>query len=286
MSRRPPRNGKQPPREKRGYLSRRPPHAAPAPAPAHARPAQPAQPAHQGELIYGIRAGLAVLEKRPADVLRVGYDGTLERDLREVLRTCETLEVPCSALSEAELSRLAYSDQHEGLLLETTPRKFAPPSALAELLLRKRGLAVAFDRVRNPYNVGAVLRTAAFFGVDAALLGTPAPHPALPAQAVRVAEGGAEHLLLSRTTDLADTLSRLRKAGVLVIGAEDYGTSTVASVVQKRPAVLVLGHEREGLSDRVRVQCDAMVAIKGSGHVRSLNVSIAASILIAQLIGA
>jgi TrmH RNA methyltransferase len=243
------------------------------------------QPAHEGELIYGLRAGLAVLDKRPADVLRVGYDAALERDLREVLRACEVLEVPCTALSEAELSRLAHSDQHEGLLLETTPRKFAPPAALAELLLKKRGLAVAFDRVRNPYNVGAVLRTAAFFGVDAALLGTPAPHPALPAQAVRVAEGGAEHLMLSRTTDLADTLGRLRKAGVLVIGAEDYGTSTVASVVQKRPVVLVLGHEREGLSDRVRVQCDAMVAIKGSGHVRSLNVSIAASILIAQLIG-
>jgi TrmH RNA methyltransferase len=154
---------------------------------------------------------------------------------------------------------------------------------LADTLTAKRGIAVAFDRVRNPYNIGAVLRTAAFFGVDAALLGTPAPHPALPPQAVRVAEGGAEHLALCRTTDLADTLSRLRSRGVLVIGAEDYGTSTVSAVAQKRPLVLVLGHEREGLSERVRAQCDALVAIKGSGHVRSLNVSIAASILIAQL---
>jgi TrmH RNA methyltransferase len=228
---------------------------------------------------------LAVLDTRPADIQQVGYEAVLERELRGLLHACAARNVKCVALSEGELSRLAQSDQHEGLLLETRPRKFAPPAQLAELLVKKRGLAVAFDRVRNPYNIGAVLRTAAFFGVDAALLGTPAPHPALPAQAVRVAEGGAEHLMLCRTTDLADTLSRLRAAGVLVVGAEDYGTAAASSVAQKRPLVLVLGHEREGLSDRVRAHCDALVAIKGSGHVRSLNVSIAASILIAQLMG-
>lgn len=276
MSRRPPANAKrgyakQSPRANHGDASR-------------ARPAQPS-PAQEGELIYGLRAALAVQDTRPADILRVGYDRSLERELHELLRACAARQVPCTELPEAELSRLAHSDQHEGLLLETKPRKFATPAALAELLVKKRGLAVAFDRVRNPYNIGAVLRTAAFFGVDAALLGTPAPHPALPPQAVRVAEGGAEHLMLCRTTDLADTLSRLRRAGVLVAGAEDYGTSTVASVAQKRPVVLVLGHEREGLSERVRAQCDALVAIQGSGHVRSLNVSIAASILIAQLVG-
>jgi TrmH RNA methyltransferase len=278
MSRRPPHRDRphQPP----------PPHSPRKQERGHARPqpAKPVKPApSEGELIYGVRAGLAVLEKRAADVLRVGYDASLERELRDTIQACEALEVPCDALSEAELSRLAHSDQHEGLLLETRPRKFASPSAMSELLLKKRGLAVAFDRVRNPYNIGAVLRTAAFFGVDAALLGTPAPHPALPPQAVRVAEGGAEHLMLSRTTDLADTLGRLRKAGVLVVGAEDYGTGTIQAVAKKRPLILVLGHEREGLSDRVRMQCDALVAIKGSGQVRSLNVSIAASILIAQL---
>jgi len=276
MGRRPPhRDSKhQPPRKSE------PQRGAARPA---ARPVKPE--ATEGELIYGLRAVLAVVETRPSDVLRAGYDAALERELRQALKTFAASGVPCQPLPNAELSRLAQSDQHEGLLLEVRPRKFMPPAALAELLVKKRGLAVAFDRVRNPYNVGAVLRTAAFFGVDAALLGTPAPHPALPPLAVRVAEGGAEHLALCRTTDLADTLSRLRNAGVLVVGAEDYGASAVATVASKRPLMLVLGHEREGLSERVRAQCDAVVAIKGSGKVRSLNVSIAASILIARLTG-
>src|SRR5690348_7764137 len=117
MSRRPPRNGKHAPRVKHGDPARRQPQAAP--------------PVQEGELIYGHRAGLAVLETRPADILRVGYDAALERDLRDLLRACDARHVPCSALPEGELSRLAHSDQHEGLLLEVKPRKFAPPAALA-----------------------------------------------------------------------------------------------------------------------------------------------------------
>ena len=281
MARRPPhRDRPHHPRAPEGPRGGARGHARPRPSKSVQVKAAQAEPR---DLIYGLRAVLAVLETRPQDVVRAGYDATLERELRQLIRTCADHELPCMALPEAELTRLAHSDQHEGFLLETRPRKFASPSALSELLLKKRGVAVAFDRVRNPYNIGAVLRTAAFFGVDAALLGTPAPHPALPAQAIRVAEGGAEHLMLCRTTDLADTLGRLRKAGVLVVGAENYGDGTIQAVAQKRPLVLVLGHEREGLSDRVRAQCDALVAIKGSGPVRSLNVSIAASILIAQL---
>src|SRR5689334_6886372 len=108
MSRRPPRNAKHAPRVRHGENIRRQPHA----APAAARPRQ-APTELEGELIYGHRAGLAVLETRPADVLRVGYDASLERELREVIRACAARELPCSALSEAELSRLAHSDQHE-----------------------------------------------------------------------------------------------------------------------------------------------------------------------------
>ena len=150
--------------------------------------------------------------------------------------------------------------------------------------MKGRGAAVALDRVRNPYNIGAILRSAAFFGVDVALLGAPAPHPALPADAVRVAEGGVEHLALSRTTDLADTLQRLRAKGVRVVGADGASRVSVVGYAFARPTVLVLGHEREGLSERVRTQCDAVVAIPGTGAVESLNVAVAAGVMIAELV--
>jgi tRNA G18 (ribose-2'-O)-methylase SpoU len=143
-------------------------------------------------------------------------------------------------------------------------------------------VGVALDRVRNPYNVGAVLRTAAFLGIDAAILGALAPHPALAPAAVRVAEGGAEHVVLARTTDLAETLSRLRARGVRVVGADSRASESAFSFAYSRPLVLVVGNEREGMGERVRKACDAVVAILGTGAVESLNVAVAAGLLMAE----
>jgi RNA methyltransferase, TrmH family len=127
------------------------------------------------------------------------------------------------------------------------------------------------------------VRSAAFFGVDAILLGAPAPHPGLDPAAVRVAEGGAEHLVVSRTTDLADTLGRLKSKGVRVIGADGAADEDAMTTKFGRPSVLVLGNEREGLGPRIRAHCEAIVAIRGTRAVESLNVGVAAGILIAQL---
>jgi RNA methyltransferase, TrmH family len=100
---------------------------------------------------------------------------------------------------------------------------------------------------------------------------------------VRVAEGGIEHLKLARTTDLATTLARLRARGVVAIGADGGATTPALGFVFARPAILVMGNEREGLGDRVRAECDALVAIPRGGAVESLNVAVAAGILIAEM---
>lgn len=194
-------------------------------------------------------------------------------------------QIPLRVVDEGALAAAADSRHHEGLVLAVRPRRFLSVGELGALLLSRRGTAVALDRVRNPYNVGAILRTAAFFGVDALLLGAPAPHPALHPDAVRVGEGGAEHLGLARTTDLATTLRRLRERGVGVVAAESQEGQDAARFPFARPLVLVLGHEREGLSDRVRTECTARIHIRGSGSLDSLNVSVAAGVLIGMLTG-
>jgi len=142
---------------------------------------------------------------------------------------------------------------------------------------------MALDRVRNPYNVGAILRSAAFFGVAGVLLGAPAPHPGLATTAVRVAEGGVERLAMARTTDLAQTLAAMRARGIHVFGADGHAPTSALGFAFARPALLVVGHEREGLGDRIRAQCDALVAIPGGGGVDSLNVAVATGVLLAEL---
>lgn len=267
---------------------KRRPEGKPSPRPAASKQTEGKRHERPGtrdhEILYGLRAGLAVLDRRPDDILRVAYTREARRDVEPLLRASAARRVPCEEVPDEELSRIAGSRNHEGLCLEVKPRVWLGLAELGDKLARTRGTAIALDRVRNPYNIGAIARSAAFFGVDAALLGAPAPHPGLPPDAIRVAEGGAEHLAFSRTTDLADTLSRLRTRGISIVGAESEGAVNVFSYSFARPVVLVLGHEREGLSDRVKAQCDALVAIPGAGAVGSLNVSIAASVLIAELV--
>jgi TrmH RNA methyltransferase len=236
------------------------------------------------ELVQGLRAGLAVFARRPDDILRVLHARTVRQEVTELARWAARQSVPCAEAPEGELDRFAESTHHEGLCVVTRPRRWSTARELADALARTRGAVVALDRVRNPYNVGAILRSAAFFGLEGALFGAQAPHPELASTAVRVAEGAVEHLTLSRTTDLADTLARMRQRGVRVVGADGHANTRAIGFAFGRPVVLVLGNEREGLGDRVRAQCDAIVAVGGTGRVESLNVAVAAGVLMAELV--
>jgi RNA methyltransferase, TrmH family len=233
--------------------------------------------------VYGLHAGLAVFKRRPQDIQGIDYDAELRGSLRELLGWAAAQGVRAREASPRQLSDDTDSNQHEGLVLRVRARSWLAPKALAAQLVAERALGVALDRVRNPQNIGAILRSAAFFGARGVLLGAPAPHPGLPPFALRVAQGAAEHLAFSRTTDLADSLARLRSAGVQVIGADTHAARDAEQIPSDGAALLVLGNEREGLSPRIREQCDALVGISGSGAVESLNVAVAAGVILAGL---
>lgn len=235
------------------------------------------------EILYGLRSGLAVFERRKRDIRRIGFESGVRAELGELLRWAASAGVVCREESDKSLAQRAESNQHEGLVLDVAPRPWLAPKELATWLTTNPGLVVALDRVRNPQNIGAILRSAAFFGASSVLLGAPAPHPGLPPFALRVAEGGAEHLVFSRTTDLADTLGRLKAAGAHVIGADAHSRVDTRTIAPRTSIVLVLGNEREGLSPRIKMQCHALVGIQGSGALESLNVGVAAGVLLSDL---
>jgi TrmH RNA methyltransferase len=253
------------------------------PRPQHAGDKAPREPSPALETTPGLRAGLAVFARRRGDVLRAAFTRAVRTEVVELVRWAAAEGVPCREVSETELDRIAGSSHSEGLCVVARPRAWLSTAELADHLARGRAAAIALDRVRNPYNIGAILRSAAFFGMGAALLGAPAPHPGLAPIAVRVAEGGVEHVPLARTTDLADTLARLRSRGIRVVGADGRARTAARGFAFGRPSVLVVGNEREGLGDRVRAQCDAVVAVRGSGAVESLNVAVAAGVLMAEM---
>src|SRR5262249_58119901 len=131
------------------------------------------------------------------------------------------------------------------------------------------------------HNVGAIIRTAAFFGFTGVLVAAPPEHPGLTPAAVRIAQGGAERVMLARSSDLPAALEELARRGISIVGADAHAKDDLAEHEFRRPLALVVGSEREGLAPAVRARCAKLISIRGSGAVDSLNVAVAAGIVIA-----
>jgi TrmH RNA methyltransferase len=155
--------------------------------------------------------------------------------------------------------------------------------AKAEQWARERKLLLLLDGIGNPHNLGAIVRTAAFFGVPRIVL-SDHPAQALPSDAsYRVAEGGLEFVELYRAPRFAQLLARLRKNHRVVAASADGGQPLVALPKSDKPFALILGNEQRGLTRTTLEACDAIVTIPGAGQVQSLNVAASAAILIHAL---
>jgi 23S rRNA (guanosine2251-2'-O)-methyltransferase len=197
-----------------------------------------------------------------------------ERGRRRVRRTWTTPE-----FEHAELTRLAGSSDHQGVVAEVDPFPYADPEAL----LRSGGLVVALDQVQDPHNLGAVCRSAE----AAAAAGVVVPtrrSATVTAVACKASAGAVEHLAVARVTNLADWLGKAKDAGAWIYGAEAGSAGVYWDADLTGPVVLVLGSEGKGLRRRVADACDVLVSIPVRGRVQSLNVSAAAAALLFEAV--
>jgi 23S rRNA (guanosine2251-2'-O)-methyltransferase len=180
-----------------------------------------------------------------------------------------------------EVAERAGSDAHQGICAEVGPYPYADA---AQLLAVPDPLIVALDEVQDPQNLGAIARTAECAGATGLVL--PERRTAeVTAAAAKASAGAVEHVPIARVRNLADFLADAKTAGCWAYGAE----AGDAAVPYDRPdyaggAVLVLGAEGRGLRPRVRASCDQLVAIPLHGRVDSLNVGVAAAILLFEAV--
>jgi 23S rRNA (guanosine2251-2'-O)-methyltransferase len=172
-----------------------------------------------------------------------------------------------------EINRLVEPDAvHQGLYLEADPL----PSPSVDTLSRER-VVLALDQITDPHNVGAIVRTAAAFDVEAII--TTARHsPAATGVLAKSASGGLEHVPFMVVRNLGDTLTELGKRGFQRIGLDSSGEADLSEVQISLPVVLVLGSEGKGLRQRTRDCCDVIGRLDMPGAIKSLNVSNAAAI--------
>jgi 23S rRNA (guanosine2251-2'-O)-methyltransferase len=196
------------------------------------------------------------------------------RGRRRVHRVWTTDDV-----GEAELSRIAGSREHQGVVAEVDPY----PYASADDLLTPDALILALDQVQDPGNLGAVCRSAEVAGAAGVVI--PGRRAAQVTAAVCKASAGAvEHLAVARVRNLADWLGEAKQRGGWVYGARPGAVTLYTGVELRGLVVLVLGGEGPGLRPRVAAACDALVGIPQAGMVGSLNVSAAAAVLLFEAV--
>lgn len=180
-------------------------------------------------------------------------------------------------MSADDLTRLAGSPDHQGVVAEVEPYPYADAD---EFLGAPDALVVALDQVQDPHNLGAVCRSAEAAGATGVVI--PDRRAAAVTPAVCKASAGAvEHLAVARVRNLADWLEGAKaRDGLWIYGAAAGGGESYASLDLTGPVVLALGSEGKGLRPRVAGACDALVSIPMRGRAASLNVSTAAAVLL------
>ncbi|MDC7806197.1 TrmH family RNA methyltransferase [Luteimonas sp BLCC-B24] len=231
--------------------------------------------------LYGRNAVDAVFARRPEAIRKVYLLEARIPQLQPLLKWCAANRVGYRVVAEEDLRKLAASSHHEGIVadvLRETPQSLG---AWLQGLPEGPACALWLDGVGNPHNLGAILRSAAHFGVSAVLLPKTSPL-ALSGAAARVAEGGAEAVPFVRLGRDDNALAQLRSAGFALAATVVRGGDDLFAARLPERLVYVLGAEGEGMDADLARACDLRLGIPGSGRVESLNVSAATAVLLAQ----
>ncbi|MHB1300754.1 MAG: 23S rRNA (guanosine(2251)-2'-O)-methyltransferase RlmB [Burkholderiales bacterium] len=230
-------------------------------------------------LLFGFHAVSSRIRQNPQSVLEVYLDST-RRDprARQLASLLEQHEIKVNYLDSARLDGMIGSGRHQGVVAKVdASRKYL---ALDDLLdtLENDALLLVLDGIQDPHNLGACLRVADAFGVDAII----APKDravGLNATATKVASGAAETVPFVTVTNLARALRQMKEAGVEIIGTAEDGESDIFETHLDGPIAWVLGAEGTGMRRLTRENCDRLVRIPMEGMVESLNLSVTSGIL-------
>ena len=231
--------------------------------------------------IHGLNACLALFAKRPADLRKVWLLESRIPALKAVLAHCVAHRIGYTVVGDEDLHKLSGSAHHEGVVFGAVPAAEANLSDWLRALPPGPQLAIWLDGVGNPHNLGAILRSAAHFGVAGLLLPADAPL-ALSGAAARVAEGGAEQVPLVRLGRAQDSLARLVDAGFVPVATVVRGGQPLYGTALPSRLLLMMGAEQAGMDPALAGAAALRLGIPGSGAVESLNVAAATAVFLGE----
>jgi len=235
-------------------------------------------------LIYGMNAVTEAVKARGRAFEWVGV-AKERHDLRlqRLVEECRRQRIALRFLARPELDRMAGNNAHQGVVAVTSAKQY---NDLEDVIAAKRGrysLIVVLDGVEDPHNLGAILRTADAAGADGAVI--PERRAAgVTATVAKASAGASEHLPVAKVTNIARTVEELKANNIWVVGLDERGPQTYDALDYNMDCAVVLGAEGKGVHDLVRRKCDFLVSIPMLGKVPSLNVSVAAAVVLYEIV--
>jgi 23S rRNA (guanosine2251-2'-O)-methyltransferase len=234
--------------------------------------------------IYGINSVIEALKARGRTfawvaVAKERHDLRLQRLVEE----CRKQGVAVRVESRAELDRMAGNNAHQGVVAVTSAKQY---NNLEDVIAAKRGqhsLIVVLDGIEDPHNLGAILRTADACGADGVVI-PERRAVGITATVTKASAGASEHLPVAKVTNIARTIEELKEKNVWTVGLDERGPKTYDAMDYNMDCAIVLGAEGKGLHDLVARKCDFLVSIPMLGKVPSLNVSVAAGVVLYEVV--
>ena len=235
--------------------------------------------------IYGLMPVLEALRAGNKRLEQITIaEGARHERLRELLDLAKHARVPVHRSPRFALDRALPGVTHQGIIARTAAATYRDPDELLDELTARVGtaeppLVLGLDTVEDPRNLGAILRTAECAGVGGVFI-PERRAVGLTATVAKAAAGALEHISVARVTNLVQLIEQLKQRNIWVIGAAADGTSDYTEWDWTVPSALFLGGEGTGLHRLVRERCDALVRIPLLGRIESLNVSVAAGVIL------
>ncbi len=240
----------------------------------------------QRDKLFGVNPVAEALRAgRPVQRLLVSEQRKTDRDVLEIIRLAKGRGVEVRITTREALNREAPNALHQGVIAIASAREYATLDGVLQIPAQKGQppLFLIIDGVEDPMNLGAILRTAEAAGVHGVII--PERRAAGLTETVAKASAGAlEYVPVVKVANIVNTIEALKKTGVWVAGAEAGGETVYWSADFARPTALVLGAEDRGVRRLVKEHCDYLVALPLLGKINSLNVSVAAGVLLYEVL--
>lgn len=235
---------------------------------------------HQRSWIWGRHAVLEILDAGSWPMKKLYLSDTLDSAaLDHAQSRADALGYTVLMESADRLRELCRSGEHQGYLAQMLPYGYAKLSDIETLISTKKSPVIALlDRVQDPFNFGAIVRSAEVLGVDAIVIGTH-DQVEVTSMVARASVGAVNHVPIAQVEDLSAYAQRLRDLGMRLVAATEKAQVSCNEHDFSGPTVMVLGNEGEGIAPEIMALCDAQVSIPQRGRIDSLNVAAAAAIL-------